>query len=410
MSNYFWLILLWPVFCDASVLGAGEVELSISAEKEGHNVGIAGSYGINSVSPRLKAVFASQVQLGTNSGRSMEEVAAHDYQYENSYIKTSGELAYLFPIKSIKWHGGYNTQTDFIQDEKLDSKANSNLNEIETETEASWSVTTGPSLSIDNRRGLLIESSIYLSSLHSKEEIIFENNSSISLKRAITSITELGINSSRVCSRYNVASDNNICRMQYNGSFSSKRKSFDISMEAGISNAGDLSTTIYAARLNYAMNRYSNINISSKKSVSTILNHDESIFSTYDYIQSTLISSKSIAYNYKQGGKGLSLLYSKQDLTSGENFNSSTLEGASINSRLPPVLCTYCILSLNHNYSSLNKEIAKNVSSVSITKINSRNFSTSINFSRTRIKSELDVWSIGMLFKYNGRQAKLGGR
>jgi hypothetical protein len=403
---YAWLLLFLPWCCEAYILGSGTVELGISVEKEKHNFGLASSYDFSAVSPRLESVFASQTQLGTNVGRSTKEINEHDYQYENSYIDTRGELNYLFPIKGIKWNSGYSSKIDFIQSEELDPVINSNFDD----TENSWFITTGPSLIVNKNNGFVIETSIDYSYMDSKGEITKESNSNVSLNRSITPVTQLGINSSRVCLEYEVASENDICRIQHNITFSSNRANFDLNFEVGLSDDDDSSASIYSSALNYTMNRYSDVSILVAKSTSTIKNSENSIFEVNKFIASAYISSQSFTYNYNLGGAGVSINYLQQILTGATGENRSVVGSVNLNYRLGFGLCAYCILSANHDYSSADDDRVKNVSSIVVTKINTRRLSTSINLSQTRIKSEIDIWSIGMLFTYSGQKMKLGGR
>jgi len=409
VKNYacpFLLLLLLSRICDAFVLGVGAVELSVSVEKEKHNLGIAGAYDFNSASPSLKMQSSTYFQFGTNLGRSAEDLDEHAYLYEQSYLETSGEFDYFFPSKSIKWHNGYNSKADFVQAEEVNSTIDSNFNDIEN----TWSVTTGPSLTINRNDGFLIEASVNLSYLDSIDEATTEYNYDIGVLNSITPISQLGMNSRRVCSKYEVNTDNNACRIQYNIIFSTKRKNLDIKVETGTSDDGKTSTDIYSGTLDYAMNRYSGVSILSTRSISTILNNEGLIFKTSDQALSSLISTKSIEYSYKLGGRDLSISFMEQSLISGLDSKDSEVLRLNSNQRLHSKLCTYCVLSLNYDYSNFNDERYKHISSIELTKINSRNLSTSINFSQTRIKSELDVWSVGMLVTYSGRQAKLGGK
>jgi len=403
---YAWLVLVLPGFCNAYVTGGGATELSVSVEKEKHNLGLAGTYELNSASPRLETKFASQFQLGTNLGRSTQAVAEHAYQYEQSYIKTSGGLDYIFPFMSIKWQSGYSSQTEFVQDEELDSTIKSNFDE----TENSLAITTGPRLTLNKLDGILIEASIDWSYMDSEDEFTTENSANISFLRSITPITQLGLNSSRLCAKYDVASENNVCRTQYNIIYSVKKRYFDVNVEAGVSSEGGASTDIYSGTLNYTMNSYSDISFLQTKSISTILNNGDSVFEAQDYILSTLISTKSIEYSYRVGGRDLSIGFMEQILNAGSNNTTSSTGSVDFNHRVYSKLCSYCVLSLNYDYSNYNDERIKKISSIALTKSNSRNLSTAINFSQTRIKSELDIWSIGILFTISGRQTKLGDR
>jgi len=403
---YAWLVLVLPGFCNAYVTGGGATELSISVEKEKHNLGAAGSYELNSVSPRLETQFSSQFQLGTNLGRSTQAVAEHAYQYEQSYIETSGGLDYIFPSRSINWQSGYNSRTDFVQNDEFDSTTNSNFDEIEN----SLAISTGPRLTFNRLDGTLIEASIDWSYMNSEDEFTTENGASISFLRSITPVTQLGLNSSRLCAEYDVASENNVCRTQYNIIFSIRKKYFDVNVEAGVSSEGGASTDIYSGALNYTMNSYSDISLLQTKSISTILNNGDSVFEVQDYILSTLISTKSIGYSYRVGGRNLSIGFMEQSLIAGSNNITSSTGSVDFNHRVYSKLCSYCVLSLNYDYSNYNDERIKKISTIALTKSNSRNLSTSINFSQTRIKSELDIWSIGILFTYSGRQTKLGDR
>jgi len=388
------------------MLGEGALELSASAEKEKHNLGLAGSYDLNSSTPRLDMQFNSQFQFGTNLGRSEEELNEHAYLYEQSYVETSGKLDYIFSAASIKWHNGYTSKTDFVESEELNSTRSSNFSEVDN----TWSVNTGPSLIINRNNSFLIEASVNLAYMDSIDEITSEFNSRVSFLKSITPISQLGINSSRVCSEYEVASENNTCRKQYNIFFSTNKRSFDFKMEAGLSDDGKTLTDIYSGTIDYEMNRSSGISLLSTRSVSTILNSDDLIFKVDDDTLSSLVSTKSIEYSYKLGGRGLSIRFIEQSLIYGSNSTDSELIYFDINQKVYPNLCLNCLMSLNYDYSNFNDERYKHISTIALTKINSRSLSTSINFSKTRIKSELDVWSIGVLVKYNGRKTRLGGK
>jgi len=401
---FVWLVL--PGLCNAYVVGGGAAELSVSAEKESHVFGVAGSYQLNSAAPRFITLFTSQFQLGTNLGRSSQEVVETDYLYEQSYIETSGEIDYLFSEASIRWHSGYTSQTDFLQGEKLDSEMVSSVDESDT----SWTVTTGPMLTINQGGGYLIETSVNLSYMDSKEEFATEKNSIISFKKSISPITRFGLGGSWVCTEYDVVSGNDSCRFEYDFTIERERKNLDIKVGLGRSEEGGTSTDTYLGLINYRMNSYSNISISSEKSINTILNKSNSMLDDKDYTLSAQTSTRLIEYRYGVGGRDLSVAFMEQDLIAGLIVTRSMSGSVSLNHRLYSTLCVFCVMSLNYDYSNFDSERSKKVSSISIVKRNSRDFSTSINVIQTKVDSELAVWSMGLLFTYNGRQTRLGER
>ncbi len=401
-----WLVLFLPGLCNAYVLGSGAAELSVSAEKESHVFGVAGSYRLNSATPKIITLFTSQFQLGTNLGRSSQEIIETDYQYEQSYIETSGEVDYLFSEASIKWHSGYTSQTDFIQDEKFDSSIISNISEADN----SWTVTTGPVLTVNKGGGVSIESSINLSYMDSKEEFATEKNSNVSFIKSISPITRLGIGGSWVCTEYDKISDNDSCRMEYDFIFESERRNLNIRLGLGRSDEGSTSTDTYVGSISYRVNRYSNVNISSDKFINTIINKNDSVFEDKNYTLSAQTSTRLIEYIYNVGGRDLSIGYMEQDLISETVVTSRVSGNINFNHRLYSTLCTYCVLSLNYDYSDFDNESIKKVSSISVVKRNSREISTSINIIQTLVDSGSGVWSIGLLFTYSGVQARLGDR
>jgi len=401
---YFWLVFLFPNIGNATVIGSGIVGLSVSAEKNQENFGVSGSYDLNTAGPRLETKFYSQFQLGTNLGRTKEAVAEHDYLYEQSFIETRGGFVYFFPVSSIKWKSGYNSKTEFIQDEEFDSSLKSNFDE----TQNSWSFTTGPSLILNKNNGFVFEVGTNWSYMASLDETITEKQYNIDLQRKITPITQLGINASKVCSEFGVATENNMCRVQHNLVFSSKKKTIDLRLEAGISSDGNTSTDIYSGSVNYLLNRNSEINLATAKSISAILSNEESIFEVNDTILSTLIATNSLEYSHGAGPRNFSIEIIEQNLIIGSN-NTTTLVGSvELSHPLYSKLCLYCVLSLNYDYANYNNEKLKKIHSITLTKRHSRKLSSSINFSRTWIESELDVWSIGLSLTYNGQKTKQG--
>ena len=97
----------------AGFVGGGQSEFGFSQDNEDNNFGLSARYDLTGDISQQQININTQMQLGSKKGRSLVATAAHDYQYENSYIYNDVQHVYKFPFSGVRWNSQVSKKLNF---------------------------------------------------------------------------------------------------------------------------------------------------------------------------------------------------------------------------------------------------------------------------------------------------------
>lgn len=399
-------LLLLPVHVSANINGNGNVELGLSKDKNKHNFGMAADYYVGSSGSSSQTGFSSNFQIGSDEGRSLVATAAHEYQYEQSFIRTglANELHFYHP--GLIWNSQLSHSLDFKQ--SVDGVTEDSDTDF-SNSEKTWSITTGPAFEYNRSEWLNYRTQFQASKLNVSGDESTEGNLSFGIGKSITHTSSSYLDVSKVCTKY---SDNTLevdCREEARVSIVVSGSQSTLHAEAGISQQGTTKTNIYTMRLYQPLNSYSTISLESQKSIDTISEFGQFNNSGVLNFSSAIKESDSISYIYEWGRKRFELKARQLTTTSDESVK--TKDAALFYAyQLGSKLCSGCQVGMSYEYSDYGSGVKQSIRSLSLVKSHSRRISSTISFRETAISNEFNTWSINLLLSIKDLVANLRAR
>lgn len=396
-----------PLYVDASIQGNGNIDLGVSKDKEYQNFGIAANYNLEASGPNTSTGFSSNLQVGSDEGRSLVATAAHEYQYEQSFIRSEIDNNLRF------YHPGLNWRTNFSHSLEFQKKVDESSGRSDTDfdhPETSWSVTTGPSFEYIKSDWLNYRTEVQASKLNASGDESHEGVLSIGIGKSITHTTSSYLDLSKVCTQYGNKTLKDECREEARLSVSVRSIRASLYAEAGVSQQGTATTNVYTLRLHQPINSYSTFSIESTKSIDTISEIDEYDISSTDLFSSAIKEGESITYVYEWGRKQFSLK-ARQLTTTASNESIKTKDAAAYYGyQLGSRLCFACQVGVSYEYSDYGDDNTQSIRGISLIKNHSRRVSSSISLRETTITNEFNTWSINFLLSIKSLIANLRTR
>lgn len=407
MKHVLLFFLLLPITAHAYVVGSGSLDLGISKEDESENYGMAGGYSLNAAGVNYDLSLNSGLQVGSDRGRSVVATAAHDYQYEQSFVQHYGSHVYRFPSPYVSWLSHFSHRTEFEQE------SNSTGSDTDTDFENSdvnWTVSVGPRLSFAKGKWLAFETQAFLSRRSKAGEESNELDLWAGVAKSISAFSVISLGAGRVCSKDEAPAAKEECRDEYKGSMETTKKYVNLVLEGGVSKQDSTTTNIYSASLVYELNSAATINLKAFRSVKKISDLTEVELNENLSNQSTIQKGESLNYRYEWGRTSFELKARTYD-TEYAGESSETKDAAAFYSyQLSSTTCLSCMVEMGYEYSDYGNDKEQTIESFTIKKNHSRRFSSAISFRKTVVKPEIDLWSVSLLLSYNGLSTKLGMR
>lgn len=405
------LILILPSsYGLAYMTGEGSIDLGVSHEEEQQNFGLASTYQFSHSNSWMSTYLYNKTQLGSDKGRSLVATAAHEYQYEQSFVNSElgNEFNFYYPGLSWESHLSQNIEFDQAEDTSLLENNEGDFTDFNQRT-INWTATTGPSFVYDRSKWVGFRTDIDLSKAKSFDEESTEQSINISITKPITSFTKSAVDLSRICTEYTNPNLEDNCRKELSLSFLSEKKFNKFRMDVGISSQNDVTTDLYLLNIDHRINSYSSMLIESQKLIETISDFDQlSGIETLSF-RAAVKKTDSILYVYEWGRKRFEFRIRKQE-TVGDEYEFFTQDGAMYYSyQLGSSLCRACKIGLSYEYINYDDQEEQSIKNIALIKNHTSKLSSSISFRRTQVE-EVDAWSLNLLLSYKGSVTKLGKR
>lgn len=402
----FIFLLTFNLAAEATIVGQGNVEFGVSRDNEESNAGLGMRYNLGRASATNNTRLTSQMQLGSDRGRSLIATAAHEYQYENSFIDNDLYHDFSFYSPRLNWSSSATHRIEFenrVDDETGDISTNY------AEGEEVWSITTGPRLSYIKGRWLDFSSSANLSRQYREPYFTNEVQLNAAIAKSVSKISQLSLASSYLCSEDDNPINDQYCRSEASIGINTRAKEASLTADYGFSDDEKTTTNIYSVNGIFLMNSTSSLGITGYRVVDSIAREE----ADFDFNVASNVSIKegrNVQYLYEWSRTRLEV--NARRLITHINDNSILSEDLSLfyDFQLSSNLCQGCSFSLDYEYSRFNVDAEQKISSVSINKLNSRRFSSAISFRRTERTKRETYWSLNFLIKYTGIASKISNR
>jgi len=399
------IILIMPAYANSYITGDGGIEIGVSRDKNKHNYGVSTNYSFNNVGLYANTSVLSKAQLGSDEGRSLVATAAHEYQYENSFFRTEINNEFSMFNPGLFWNSKISHDLEF---EKINTSSGSESKTNFNDSTSNWSISTGPSFTYDRSRWLSYRAGITISQALLDDEVSSEGGATVGIGKRLSHVTTAYLDASNICTEDDVSSFNELCRNEIRLSIVSERNGVNLRLEYGRSNQKDTSTDLYLLSFEHQPNSYSTIDIGFKKSIDNIAKSND--------INNSLVSSSkiqeehSLIYKFDWGRSQLEIKARQLDVISANENIKTQDESIYYSYLLGAGNCASCSIESSYEYSEYGGDLYTKIKSIGIMKVHNRRASSTLSFRRTKIKNELDTWSVNLLFSYKGLLTKIGKR
>lgn len=399
-------LILVQVNVSAAVIGQGNAELGVSRDNEDSNVGLGLNYRLGRRSVSGEVQVASQMQLGSDRGRSLVATAAHEYQYENSFIDNDFYHVFNFINPRFNW------QTNAFHRIDFENRVNETSGQVSTDyakSDESWSMTTGPSFTYIKGRWFDIKSNASFSRQFISPFFTNEAQMNMGLAKSISKVSQLTFTGNYLCTENDNPAVDKYCRNEASLGFNTQAKDYVISAEYGTSDDEDTRTDIYTISSNFDINSTSQLGLTAYRVVDSIA-REETEFETGSTSTSAIKEGRNVQYLYEWSRTRLEL--NARRLLSKTDTNSNLTEDLSLfyDFQLSSAICSACNISLDYEYSRFDLETEQKITSIGIGKRNSRRISSAISFRKTERSQQETFWSINFLITYTGIASKISNR
>lgn len=403
----FWLfLLLIPIKTNADIIGQGSGELGISRDEDVTNAGLGMRYKFLRSSVNTGSEFNSRMQLGSDRGRSLVATAAHQYQYENSFIDNDLYHRLNFINPRFNWITAASHSIDF------DNKVKETSGEITTNyssREESWSITTGPSFNYTKGRWFDFWTRANVSRQYKQPTFTDETDLNLGFAKSINKLSQLTFSTSQLCRQDDNSATEDSCRNEVNLGVDTLAKNYSFALEYGASFEDQSKTDVYSLSGNFDLNSRSSLSLSAYRVVDSIANQEAGFENETSSITG-IKEGRNTQYLYEWSRNRLEL--NARRLLSKSDNNQSISEDLSIyyDFQLSFVLCSACALSTTYEYSRFDYEREQKISSIGLSKRNSKKINTTLSFRRTERSEQETYWSINFLISYTGIASKISDR
>ncbi len=391
----------------AATVGSGDVELGISRDNKKTDAGIGMRYTMERVASTHHALLVSKAQIGSDSGRSLVATAAHDYQYPTSFIDNALNHSIRIISPRISWQSQLFHRLDFENtvDDNNDNKEDI-INTSYKDTEESWSITTGPTVSYGAGEWFNSLLSAEISRAFALTYFTDESLLSFNLKKSLGHISSFSIIIKKICAQTDNPNIDDFCRDELSLGWETNKKDYGFTLEYGQSKEEGVFTDIYSASSYFNLNSSSLLTFTGYRLVDRVGIKDDFENTTFSAIK----TGRAVNYYYERGRTHLELNARR---VIGENdIDSDIKEDLSVfyDYRLSSWLCTACRLSMSLEYSKFDLTFSQKISSIGLKKRNSKHVSSEISFRKTERTDQDTLWSINYLISYSGIITKLSER
>jgi hypothetical protein len=392
---------LWSSLSKAYVVANGRVELGIAQEEQETNFGIGANYKLSSVENNYAYTLNSNMQVGSDEGRSLIATSAHNYQYESSYIKNYVSLNFPISKGYISWGNQFYQSIEFEKD-------NDEYGAISTDYEdnqVSWTFTSGPIFTVKRSKWISYKAGLELSRQYTAGDISSEYQIYTEVNKSLSHISNVTLRHSYVCTE-----KISLCRQSIISSFEIKKKISKLKINFGVSKKVNNDKKIYRFDYVHTLNSTSKFQFLTYQSFDSISNITDIELENSRVAKTSKKNAMSLNYFYEWGRKNIGIkareLKSSDDGITLKSKNSMSYYEYQLGSQL----CRACTIGMSYEYANFGNSITKKISGITIKKNNNRHLSSSIIFSRTKLSNSLDLWSLNFLLSYSGSALKMGQR
>jgi hypothetical protein len=391
----------------AATVGSGDVELGISRDNQKTNAGMGMRYTMERKASTHYALLVSKAQIGSDTGRSLVATAAHDYQYPTSFIDNDLNHSIRVISPRVSWLSQLSHRLDF--DNTVDGNNDNKEDVINTsykDTEESWSITTGPTVSYGS--GLWFNSvlSAEISRAYALTYFTDESLFSLNFKKSIGHISSISMIANNICAKTDNPTIDDFCRDELSLGLETNKKDYGFALEYGQSKEKDIYTDIYSVNSYFNLNSSSSLIFTGYRLVDRVGIKDDIENTTFSAIK----MGRGSRFIHERGRTHIEL--NARRVNSETDAETVINEDASLfyDYRLSSWLCTACRLSMSYEYSKFNPTLEQKISSIGLKKRNSKHISSEISFRRTERTDQDTLWSINYLISYSGVITKLSER
>lgn len=405
--KFLWLfLLLISIKVSAAITGQGSGELGMSRDEDVTNAGLGLRYKLSRSSVNTDAQFNSRMQLGSDRGRSLVATAAHQYQYENSFIDNDIYHSFNFISPRFNWTSSASHSIDF--DNRV-SETNGEVTTDYSSREESWSITTGPSFTYVKGRWFDFWMNTNVSRQYKQPTFTDETELNLGFAKSINKLSQLTFSMSQRCSQDDDSITEDSCRSEASLGVDTQAKNYSFTFEYGASIEEQSKTDIYSVSGNFDLNSRSKLVLTAYRIVDSIA-RQESDFEDETSSLAGIKEGRNIQYLYEWSRNRLEL--NARRLLSKSDNNQSISEDLSIyyDFQLSSVLCSACAFSTAYEYSRFDFEREQKLTSIGVSKRNSKKINSTLSFRRTERSEQETFWSINFLISYTGIASKISNR
>lgn len=400
------LLLLFHFNVNAAIVGQGNVELGLSRDKDVTNAGFGARYRLARNAVNSNSQFTSRMQLGSDRGRSLVATAAHQYQYENSFINNDVYHIFNFINPRFNWASSGSHRLDF---ENRENEATGEVSTDFSTREESWSVTTGPSFNYSKGRWFEFSSGAKFSRQYKQPTFTDETEVDLGLAKSINKLSQLTLSANHTCTQDDNVTTDDSCRSEANLGMDIQANNYALAFEYGASFEDKSKTDVYRLTGDFELNSRSRLGLTAYRVVDSI-SREESEFDNDTSAITGIREGRNIQYLYEWSRNRLEL--NARKLLSKTDTNRSISEDLSLfyDFRLSSSLCSACSLSTAYEYSRSDLDREQKITSIGMSKRNSRKINTALSFRQTERSDQETYWSINVLITYTGIASKVSNR
>ncbi len=390
----------------ASMVGSGDVELGVSRDNDKANAGMGMRYNVEINTPESQSLITSRLQLGSDSGRSLIATAAHEYQYENSFVDSELNHSIRLFSPRLSWKTYANNRFEFKNEVDEDTGS---VDTDYSNAEESWSITTGPTFKYEQGRWFHTQLTTEISKEYSHQTYTDETLVDVKVGKSTSKVSELILNYNYLCRKRDDKLIDDFCRNQVSLAFNSTKSNFGYSLEYGTSRDEDTRTDIYS------ISNYMNLNSTSVFSLSVYQLIDriglaDELTTLKDESTISTRQGRLAKYLYNWGRTQLEINARRIKVESELATTISDDAAIYYDFRLSSWLCSACRLSSAYEYSKFDNDNEQNILSIGLKKSNSKSMSSEISFRRTERVDQDILWSINFLISYRSKATRLADR
>lgn len=409
MRLFLVLLILYSSSTSAYIIGSGELTVGLSKDQKEDNLGVDGSYQLTSNAPLYRGFLSSQFQLGSDKGRSTVATAVHDYNYEQSFIQNYGGLVISTFSPNLKWQNQFSQRVEF---EEIASDPNDPESDIDTDFTSpkhSYSITTGPVLSLIKSKRIGLNTSLLYSNQINEDDKSSEVNFYLSGSKAISKFSSLLLNYNHTCNKTNNINIQEGCIDETTLSLKTIKKDVSLLFEYGLSSGKEQNVNIYEIDLSYKTSTNSTLDLTLNKSIGKISDIND-IELGGSSTNSSVSESATLNFRKNFGRSNIDLRARALEVDSGGVVTKSKDANIFYIYSLGSRVCRTCQMETGYEYSEVDENDITRKLSLTLKRNNTRRISTAIGFFKTETSDDIDLWSLNILISYNGLFLKYGDR